>query len=127
MSDPSPEVLSAPRNAKTVGQSRRVAAPDVFNRFAQFRRDPFISVDPENPIPRGLRIREFVLVLVAPKWTVEDLVRVTARDFDRAVGRVGIDNDDLVRPRNRFADRVDVGFFVMDDDSGGDSQLFFGF
>src|SRR5215468_3940915 len=81
MSDPSPEVLSAPRNAKTVGQSRRVAAPDVFNRFAQFRRDPFISVDPENPIPRGLRIREFVLVLVAPKWPVEDLVRVTARDL----------------------------------------------
>jgi hypothetical protein len=68
-----------------------------------------------------------VLVLVAPKWTVEDLVRVAARDFDRAVGRVGIDNDDLVRPRNRFADRGDVGFFVMDDDSGGDSQFFFGF
>src|SRR5215470_1971401 len=127
MSDLSPEVMGAPRDAKTVGQSRRVAAPDVFNRFAQFRRDSFISVDPENPIPGGLRIGEFVLVLVAPKWPVEDLVRVTARDLDRAVCRVGIDNDDLVRPRNRFADRSDVGFFVIDDDSGGDSQFFFGF
>src|SRR5262245_1599385 len=127
MSDPSPEVPGAPRDAKTVGQSRRGAALDVFNRFAQFRRDSLIGVDPENPIPGGLRIREFVLVLVAPKWTVEDLVRVPARDFDRAVGRVGIDNDDLVRPRNRFADRGDVSFFIMDDDSGGDSQFFFGF
>src|SRR5215470_13701442 len=126
MSDPAPEVLGAPRDAKTVGQSRRVAAPDFFNRFAQFRRDSFICVDPENPIPGGLRIGEFVLVLVAPKWPVENLVRVTARDLDRTVGRVGIDNDDLVRPRNSFADRGDVGFFVMDDDSGGDSQFFFG-
>src|SRR5262245_4053006 len=71
VSDPSPEVLGAPRDAKTVGQGRRVAALDVFNRFAQLRRDSFIGVDPENPIPGGLRIREFVLVLVAPKWAVE--------------------------------------------------------
>src|SRR5262245_14227490 len=73
MSDPAPEVLSAPRDAKTVGQSRRVAAPDVFNRFAQFRRDSFIGVDPENPIPGSLRVGEFVLVLVAPTWLAEDL------------------------------------------------------
>jgi hypothetical protein len=67
-----------------------------------------------------LRVGEFVLVLVAAKRVIEDLVRVAARDLDCAVLRIGINDDDLIRPGHGFAHGGDVLFFVADDDGCGD-------
>src|SRR5262245_45462923 len=54
MFDPASEVLRAPGDAKAIRQSCGITVLQLVNRFAQFRSDSLICIDPEDPIPGGL-------------------------------------------------------------------------
>lgn len=63
-----------------------------------------------------------MLVLVAAKRVIEDFAGVAARDLNRAVGRIGINDDDLISPGYGLADFGDVDLFVVDVDLYGNFQ-----
>lgn len=64
-----------------------------------------------------------MLVLVASKRMIEDLVGVAARDLNRAVGRIGVNDDNLISPGYGLADFGDVDLFVVDVDLYGNFHL----
>ena len=72
---------------------------------------------------RGRVGRELLLLRKSGPFVDKNFGAAGLGDFARGIGRFRIDDDNLVRPRNRFTSGVNVFFLVEGDDAGGDLHL----
>lgn len=115
MFDPASGIPCLSRYPKAVGQVCIVFFSQGVDRRKQFRRHPFIGVDPKYPVTRRHGIGKFMLVFVTAKLPVENFVRMHSSYFGGAVRRARVDYDDLIGPRHRFANFGNVIFLIKDD------------
>ena len=94
--------------ASGVGHDRHHFCPEFFP-------DTFICIQRQHPIPRGFLEGAVLLRTITGPVGLEDLVRKSSADFNRAVRASGIQDDDFIGPgRDSRQGLIDFSsFFVM--------------
>ena len=82
----------------------------------QVRRELFVGVEGENPGAAALGNGEVLLTGEAAPGLREDAGLEVAGDLKCAIGRAGVDDDDVVREANAGKGAREIGFFVEGDD-----------
>jgi len=116
MFDPAPEKVILAGDEVGIGlRAGSQHAPDL---LAQLRRRPFIGIQTEHPVVRGMGQG---LVPQAPesmKVMLIDLVGKFPADALGGVGTVGIHHDDFIRPSNGLQTSPHIGLVIVGDDHG---------
>ena len=119
MLDPAPEVESASRHS----EPGRLGLPTLLqfgNLLREFWRHTFVGVEIEDPVVASLLGGVVLLRCVTRPGSNEDAISELASDLNRAIRTFGIDDDDLIRPRQRLQRVGDVVLFVVGDDGRSD-------
>ena len=92
--------------------ARSATFQDVEDARLEFGGDALVGVEHHDPIARGLRDGPVFLSGRIHIFVLDDVVSVFAGDIEGAVGREGIDHEDVVSPRNAFEAVAEVTFLV---------------
>ena len=92
--------------------ARSVAFQDLEDARLELGGDALVGVEHHDPIARGLRDGPVFLSGRVHIFVLDDVVGVFAGDVEGAVGREGIDHEDVVSPRNAFEAVAEVTFLV---------------
>ena len=92
--------------------ARSATFQDVEDARLEFGGDALVGVEHHDPIARGLRDGPVFLSGRVHIFVLDDVVGVFAGDVEGAVGREGIDHEDVVSPRNAFEAVAEVTFLV---------------
>src|SRR5262249_8851283 len=116
--DPTPLIKREPRHLERRG-FRLSAALELFHFARQLRRNAFICVQAEDPVVRSLMSGKVLLSRITRPRPDKDVIGEGASDLDCAIGALGIHDDYLVGPRQRFESCGNVVLFVESNDCRG--------
>src|ERR1700756_795185 len=121
MSDPAAQVIRPAIDP--IGGAFRLALLPGRGGFTQFAAQPFIGVQREHPIVRGLRGREVLLVAEVGKWARNHASPELSRDVAGPVCAPGIDHYDFVDDApERLQGFGQIGLFVIGNENRADGR-----
>src|ERR1051326_621026 len=119
---PATEIRGQSRHLETCGLWL-CALFDLFKLAHQLVRHALVCVEAEHPIEARLFSSEILLSRITGPRTHEYSISETARDFNRAVNALRINDYDFVRPLERFERGSYVLLFVESDNDCADFHL----
>ena len=117
---PPPEDVAAGRAVAVVWPVRRQHATD---RVAKVGRHLLVGVEGQKPVAAGLRETEILLRGKAGPGPHDHSVRELPGDLHGLVLRLGVDHDQLVRPRHALQARAQPLLLVQRDDDDGQARV----
>src|SRR5690606_6220217 len=118
---PAAEVEHDPRDQEAV-VAAAVVRQHLLDLLAQAGRDTLVRVDVQHPAVLRAVERVLLLIDVPGPRAARDVARVLLNDVPGAVGRVRVDDHDLVAPRDAVEAVADPVRLVAADDDAGDRQ-----